>query len=114
MRCRACNSRNTRVTSTDQTNEVLTKRYCRCLDCKAHYQTVEKYLILKPGPKPGSKTGSKLIGSANHQAVLTESNVIQLRRMYREGMNQRQLAQIFGVCSQHVSRIVTYKIWTHV
>lgn len=114
MRCRACNSRNTRVTTTDQTNATLTKRYCRCLDCKAHYQTIEKYLVLKPGPEPGSKTRSKLVGSANHQAVLTESNVIQLRRMHKEGMNQRQLAQIFGVCNQHVSRIVTYKIWTHV
>ena len=114
MRCRACNSCNTRVTSTDKRYVNVVYRYCRCLDCKTHYKTIETYALYKPGPKPGSKTGSKLIGSANHQAVLTESNVIQLRRMYREGINQRQLAQIFGVCSQHVSRIVTYKIWTHV
>jgi len=114
MRCRACNSRNTRVTSTDVTSATLTKRYCRCLDCKTHYQTVETYAIAKLGPKLGSKTGSKLVGSINHQAVLTESNVIQLRRMHKEGTNQRQLAKIFGICHQHVSRIVNYKIWTHV
>lgn len=114
MRCRACNSRNTRVTSTDHRYIDVVYRYCRCLDCKAHYKTIEKYALPRLGPKLGSKTEPKLIGSANHQAVLTESNVIELRRMHKEGMNQQQLAQIFGICSQHVSRIVTRKVWTHV
>jgi transposase len=34
--------------------------------------------------------------------------------MHQKGMNQRQLAKIFGISNQTVSRIVNRKIWTHV
>jgi hypothetical protein len=112
MRCRACNSRNTRVTSTDLIDATLTKRYCRCLDCKARYQTVEKYLVLKPGPRLGSKT--KLYGSNHPLSVLTETDVIRLRHMYKKGTRLIELAKIFGVSRQHVSSIVNRKTWTHV
>jgi hypothetical protein len=116
MRCRACNSINTRVTSTDRQTKNVTFRYCRCLDCKAHYKTIEKYEIPKPGPEPDSVTLANPfgVGSTNPQSVLLESNVIRLRHMHKKGMNQRQLAKIFGISNQTVSRIVNRKIWTHV
>jgi hypothetical protein len=114
MRCRTCNSRNTRVTTTDSTNAGLTKRYCRCLDCKAHYQTTETYLVLKPGPKLGSKTGTKVCGSAHPQSVLTETDVIRLRDMYQNGTRQVELVKIFGVNKTTIYKIVHRKKWTHV
>lgn len=114
MICRACNSRNTRVTCTDSKDVTLTKRYCRCLDCKAHYQTVETYLIAKPGPKFGSKTGTKVCGSAHPQSVLTEADVIRLRDMYEKGTRQVELVKIFGIEKTTVYKIVHRKKWTHV
>ena len=112
MRCRACNSRNTRVTTTDAKNATLTKRYCRCLDCKAHYQTVERYLIMKPGPRLGSKP--KLYGSNHPMSVLTEVDVVKLRSMHKTGMTFINLAKIFGISRQHVASIVYRETWTHV
>ena len=114
MRCRACNSRNTRVTCTDLKDSTVTLRYCRCLDCKAHYKTIETYALYKPGPKIGSKTGPKQIGSENHQSVLTEANVIRLRYMHQKGTKQIELVKIFGVSPTTVSRIINRKMWTHV
>jgi len=114
MRCRACNSRNTRVTSTNQHDSTVTLRYCRCLDCKAHYKTKETYAVFKPGPKKGSKTGPKQIGSANHQSVLTEADVIRLRYMHQKGIKQVELVRIFGVSPTRISRIINRKAWTHV
>ena len=114
MRCRACNSRNTRVITTDKRYIDIVYRYCRCLDCNVHYKTTEKYTVPKPGTKPGSKTKSKFQGSTNLQSVLTENNVIELRKMYKEGTTRLQLAQIFGISPQHVSRIVKRQRWTHV
>ena len=115
MRCRTCNSHNTRVTSTDRRTKNVTFRYCRCLDCKAHYKTIEKYAVPKPGPEPGSVTPNPFgAGSANPKSVLLESNVIKLRYMHQKGVNQQQLAKIFGISNQTVSRIVNRKIWTHV
>jgi hypothetical protein len=114
VRCRACNSRNTRVITTDAKNATLTKRYCRCLDCKAHYQTVEKYAVPKPGPKLGSKTGTKVCGSAHPQSILTEADVIKMRYMHQKGIKQKELIKIFGVSSVTVSNICQRKAWTHV
>lgn len=114
MRCRVCNSRNTRVTSTDQRDSTVTLRYCRCLDCKAHYKTKETYAVFKPGVKTGSKTGPKQIGSENHQSVLTEADVIRLRYMHQKGIKQVELVRIFGVSPTRISRIINRKAWTHV
>ena len=114
MRCRACNSRNTRVTTTDHRDSTVTWRYCRCLDCKAHYKTKETYAMFKTGPKVGSKTKPKQIGSENHQSVLTEANVIKLRYMHQKGAKQVELVKIFGVSPTVVSRIINRKAWTHV
>lgn len=114
MRCRACNSSNTRVTSTDQRDSTITLRYCRCLACKAHYKTIEKYAVPKPGPKLGSKTGTKVCGSAHPQSVLTEADVIKMRYMHQKGIKQKELIKIFGVSSVTVSNICQRKAWTHV
>ena len=55
MYCPKCYSRNTRVVSTDPIKDT-TKRYCRCLNCKAKFRTTEKYLntIENPGKAKGS------------------------------------------------------------
>jgi hypothetical protein len=73
MKCRSCNSLNTRVTVTEH-KLTETRRYCRCLDCKAHYQTTETYAIIKRGSMFGIQQDNsrKVRGERISSAVLTE------------------------------------------
>jgi len=55
MQCPECKSKETRVSCTEDHGD-FTKRYCRCLNCKARFRTTEKYLntIENAGRKKGS------------------------------------------------------------
>ena len=59
MKCPKCHSKKTRVTCTehhDKESKTYTKRYCRCLDCKSRFRTIEEETIefANPGRKKGS------------------------------------------------------------
>jgi len=58
---------------------------------------------------------SPLMGSANPSAVLTDADVIAMRRRYAAGgVTQSQLAREYGLASQGaVSLILTRKLWRH-
>tara|TARA_R100000781_G_scaffold356_1_gene539 strand:- start:549 stop:878 length:330 start_codon:yes stop_codon:yes gene_type:complete len=57
MKCPECNSKKTRVSSTDpHPLEDFTKRYCKCLDCRACFTTIEKYA--NTAHNPGRKKNS--------------------------------------------------------
>ena len=112
MRCRHCNSRNTRVTCT-QHQESITKRYCRCLDCGQRYRTLENYEKPRLGPEPGRKLPSTQ-GVRNGFSVLTEENIRDIRRHSEDGASNRAIAAEYGINAGHVSRIVNRKVWSHV
>ncbi len=113
MRCRSCGSR-TRVVCTEHEHDV-THRWLRCLKCEALTRTCETYLHPKPGPKPGTpKPVPGPMGSRNGASVLTEDDVIRLRRQAASGIPQKNLAREYGIAPETVSRIVTRKTWTHV
>jgi len=116
MRCRACNSRNTRVTSTNLSNAILTKRYCRCLDCKAHYQTTETYTTPKRGSMFGVQQDNsrKARGERISTAVLTEANVREIRRLSSNKQTYVEIAKRFGIHKDTVYKIVNRKSWAHV
>lgn len=114
MFCRHCSSKNTRVTCTEK-YETYTKRYCRCLDCGFKFRTVEKYEFPKPGPpKYYSRPGRIARGSAHGSAILTEENVLEMRKLFREGWTLQELKDKFGMSSSYISKIVNYKQWKHV
>jgi len=112
MKCLKCNSKNTRVTCTVH-SETNTKRYCRCLDCKQKFQTIERYLKYQRGPKPGGKL-PETQGVKNGNAVLTEQNILDIRKLKAEGKSNFAISIIYGINRGHVSRIVNHKVWTHV
>ena len=116
MRCRKCNSRNTRVTSTDITNAVLTKRYCRCLDCETRYQTTETYTVVKRGSMFGVQQDNsrKARGERVSSAVLTETNVLEIRRLASDQQTYNQIAKQFGIHKDTIYKIVNRKSWAHV
>lgn len=113
MRCRWCNGK-ARVTHVTHRADG-THRWLRCLVCGESTRTIETYLIPKPGPKRGSKKpGSYASGSRNPASVLLEVDVVRMRELHSAGTPQVQLARLFGVSPNLVSRIVRRLLWTHV
>ncbi len=59
--------------------------------------------------------GRSLTGEKNHQSRLTEDDVREIRRKYREGgVSQRALAAEFGVVQRTIATVVNRITWTHV
>ena len=110
MRCRACNSCNTRVTCTDRLNNLVTKRYCRCLDCKTRFQTVERYAVAKPIPLEPSA----LHGSNNPKSKLNPMQIQTIRQLHQQGYSNGQIAIKLQVNSSTICRIVNYKTYKNV
>ncbi len=110
MRCRSCNSSNTRVTCTDHLQPDLTKRYCRCLDCGCKFRTVERYEIAKTIPlKP-----HVLTGTSNGKSFLTNDDILMIRRLHQKGLSNAQIAVRYGSNRSTISRIVNYKTYVNV
>ena len=108
MKCPNCKSTNTRVTCTQHQNNE-TKRYCRCLDCKKRYITIETYLapVRKVHPRQIKR------GEDNNFAVLTEQNVRDIRQLAKENTYE-VIAKKYGIHKATVYRIVNFKRWSHV
>ena len=115
MKCRQCNSTNTRVTVTEHHGKE-TWRYCKCLDCAAHYKTIETYAVLKRGAFPGIKQHANchVKGSQVGTSVLTEANVLEIRKLATKNQTYVQIARQFGIHKDTVYRIVKRKCWSHV
>jgi len=115
MKCRKCNSKNTRVTATNHKGNE-TWRYCRCLDCHAKFKTIETYVVKKRGSVPGVKQHENCIrqGQANGCAVLTEANIIEIRQLAANNYTYNSIAKVFGVHKSTIYRIVKRKRWAHV
>jgi hypothetical protein len=115
MKCRKCNSKNTRVVCTEH-HEQITKRYCKCLDCLHKYHTIEQYEQIKPGPTPGKpRQGVIPRGSRHGQSIFTEQDIINMRQMHVEQcLTHQQLADKYGISKSYISRIINRKAWTHI
>jgi hypothetical protein len=50
-------------------------------------------------------------GSGNYQSKLTEENIIEIRNSKLKGT---ELATKFGVTRALISKIINYKLWTHI
>jgi hypothetical protein len=116
MICRHCNSSNTRVTTTEH-HPKETWRFCRCLDCKQRFKTIEQYAKVKPGPAfgvPRRSTKNIKRGEDQHLSVLVEENIIEIRKLAAEGVVHKDIATVFGITRSHVSSIVRRHSWKHV
>jgi len=68
MKCPECNSKHTRVSSTDpHPIEDFTKRYCKCLDCGLCFTTIEKYG--NTAHNPGRAKNSFILNSYQCQMI---------------------------------------------
>lgn len=53
-------------------------------------------------------------GESSPNAILTSSQVAEIRRLYHEGHSQPTLAHAFGVSRTNISAIVTRRSWKHI
>lgn len=53
-------------------------------------------------------------GESNHNAILTENAVISIRRLYKMGVKNGELAKLYGVSPSRITRIVQRKQWKHI
>jgi hypothetical protein len=58
--------------------------------------------------------GRRIVGSKCPQAKVSESQVLQMRKMHAEGVSQKYLCKVFGLSSGHVSQIINRKEWSHI
>ena len=92
MKCPECNSKNTRVSSTDpHPIKDFTKRYCKCLDCGACFTTIEKYA--NSAHNPGRKKNSFILN--DYQCELIAYNDLDL--------NDIQCAEVYNVSPSSIT-----------
>jgi hypothetical protein len=53
-------------------------------------------------------------GSAHYEALVTEADVVAIRRAYREGALAKELAAIYPVGKAAIGHIATGRTWRHV
>jgi hypothetical protein len=53
-------------------------------------------------------------GEASGQATITADNVREIRRLYRSGVTQVELARRYGLWQSQISRIIRGESWAHV
>lgn len=58
--------------------------------------------------------GTHMRGSGNHQAKLTESDVLEIRRLRALGYRQVVLAEMYGVDRRVVNDITARRSWKHI
>jgi transcriptional regulator NrdR family protein len=108
MKCPNCHQQNHRVLETRSTDSNTIRRRKSCDDCGQRWTTYERSEPCHLDVNFNSR------GSKNHNAVLTENNVRDMRKEYSDGSSYAAIAGKYGVGQSTVSRIVRRMNWTHV
>lgn len=53
-------------------------------------------------------------GITHPRAKISDKNVIEIRKLYREGKSQKEIAKIFKVGQAHISKIIRKNLWKHI
>lgn len=53
-------------------------------------------------------------GEDNPQSKLTEKQVKQIRKLYKQGLTQQNIADQFHINRCNISEIVNFKLWKHI
>lgn len=70
----------------------------------------------KSMPRPTGKKGDEWgkFGEQSHTAKLTEADVLEIKRMLRDGVSRKDIAEKMGVSKTTISNISTGYRWSHV
>jgi hypothetical protein len=68
--------------------------------------------LVRHGTHP-SQTGQTAKGEKQGSTNLKDHDVIEIRRLFKEGLSYSRLAERFKIDTSNISRIVNRKTWTH-
>lgn len=57
---------------------------------------------------------SRLNGEQNPNAKLLKSDIPMIRKLYKDGLSQKEIGILFGVVKQSISHIMSQKTWHHI
>ena len=59
-------------------------------------------------------SGGNLKGEANKASRFSESDIITMRDLAKQGVKQKEIASQFGTTQPVISNIINHKYWTHI
>ncbi len=59
------------------------------------------------------RDGTTAKGERNGSSKLTEEQVLQIPKLRSQGLLQREIGDLFGVCQAQISRVLRGKQWSH-
>lgn len=84
--------------------------------CNLKFST-EEILLVPHGRKLINPYNLKAVssrGSDHPMAVLTEENVVSMRKEAKEGKTRRELQIKYGMSKSQINRIIRHQSWAHV
>lgn len=64
--------------------------------------------------RKGRKRNNPSKGEASKNAKLTTDDIHKIRQFHAEGKSHKQIAKMFGICFQEISKIVRGERWAHI
>lgn len=64
--------------------------------------------------KDSVKKGRSLKGELHNKAKLTEKDVLEIRRLHKEGIKQTKIAEMFNVLASYINCIIKKRTWKHI
>lgn len=75
------------------------------------YSNLE-YISLRENVKHAVSSGLfNTKGVNHHNSKLTEEKVLQIRSLYKTGLTQKKIGEIFGICRRQAGDIINRKNW---
>lgn len=106
VKCPECQQLNNRTLEVRVLNDdTAVRRRKICKDCGARWTTYERYEI---------PYNFNVCGSKNHNSVLLEKNIRDIRKEFHEGTGCLELSRKYGVSQSTISRIIRRVTWGHV
>ena len=106
VKCPECQQLNNRILEVRVLNEdTVVRRRKICKDCGARWTTYERFEI---------SHNFNVCGSRNHNSVLLEKNIRDIRKEFNEGISCLELSHKYGVSQSTISRIIRRVTWGHV
>lgn len=73
-----------------------------------------RYATRKENEFDKIKHGKRNVGARNGRAVLSDEDILEIRRRVAAGEMQKHLVKEFSTNSGHVSEIINRKVWCHI
>ena len=73
-----------------------------------------EYATDKENKEHSSRLGLIAHGERHGQSKLKEVDVLEIRKLYKEGLTQNSIAEMFGVTQWTIGSILVRKTWRHI